>query len=64
MGEILYSILMIVLYVLLMIVCFWVLFMLMAATLFGGGIAGVGIGVFYGFRNYFAALFSNLRLRR
>ena len=64
MGEIIGSIIMIILYVLLMCVCFGVLFMLMAATLFGGGIAGVGIGVFYGFRNYFVALFSNLKLRR
>ena len=64
MGEVIGWIIGIILVVLFIVLCVMVYLALVAATLFGGGIAGVGIGIFYGFKNYFSALIGNLKLRR
>lgn len=59
-----FEIIVIVLYIALMILCIGLFLFILWGSLVVGGIGGVFIGIFKGFKNYFSALAENLKLRK
>lgn len=64
MAELIGAVLGIVLYIAAMLLCVGLFLFILCGSLVVGGIGGVFIGIFKGFKNYFSALAENLKLRR
>jgi len=54
----------IVLYIAALLLCIGIFLFILWGSLVVGGIGGVFIGIFKGFKNYFSALAENLKLRK
>ena len=54
----------IVLYIAALLLCIGIFLFILLGSLVVGGIGGVFIGIFKGFKNYFSALAENLKLRK
>ena len=54
----------IVLYIVALLLCIGIFLFILWGSLVVGGIGGVFIGIFKGFKNYFSALAENLKLRK
>ena len=54
----------IVLYIVALVLCIGIFLFILFGSLVVGGIGGVFIGIFKGFKNYFSALAENLKLRK
>lgn len=54
----------IVLYISALLLCIGIFLFILWGSLVVGGIGGVFIGIFKGFKNYFSALAENLKLRK
>ncbi len=54
----------IVLYIAAVVFCLGLFLNLIAGSLMVGAIGGVGVGLFYGFKNYFSSLIEEIKLRK
>lgn len=54
----------ILLYLFLVIVFIGLFLVLIGGSLVVGIVGGIGVGVFYGFKNYFSSLAEEIRLRK
>ena len=51
-------------YIAIVVFCIWLFFNLIWISLLVGAVGGLGVGLFYGFKNYFSSLIEEIKLRK